>query len=213
MNAFIYYELMDARHFSLPVIRPLKEVFHMRILIINPNSDQNTEALLQRTAEHFLQERAAAETISITSAPRLIVTYADQAASVPELIKLFRQRGDQYDAFVLACHGDPGIDVLIAYRHFSMSEFLSAHLISQLLPFIKNRNSPQIRRCRQIRIKFFILAAAPAAAYGLLSRFYHNCFHLIMANIDIINILVIIFVSHHLQSLHVFQHFSYSAAL
>ena len=60
----------------------------MRILIINPNSDQTTEVLLQRTAEHFLQERTAVETISITSAPRLIVTYADQAASVPELIKL-----------------------------------------------------------------------------------------------------------------------------
>lgn len=84
----------------------------MRILIINPNSDQNTEVLLQRTAEHFLQERTAVETISIISAPRLIVTYADQAASVPELIKLFRQRGDQYDAFVLACHGDPNLELV-----------------------------------------------------------------------------------------------------
>ena len=77
----------------------------MKCLIINPNSDQlrkllrNGGAFLRRTGGVFPSVR-----------PPLVVTYTDQAASVPELIELFQQKGEEYDGFVLACHGtQPGI--------------------------------------------------------------------------------------------------------
>ena len=84
----------------------------MRILIINPNSDQETQNLIERVAKDFLQGRAEADVVSMQSAPKLIVTYEDQAASATELIQVVRSKKDDYDGFVLACHGDPNLDLV-----------------------------------------------------------------------------------------------------
>lgn len=84
----------------------------MRILILNPNSDQETGALLQRSADAFLKGRVQADVVSMVNAPRLVVTYADQASSATELAEIVRQRRDDYDAFVLACHADPNLDLV-----------------------------------------------------------------------------------------------------
>lgn len=84
----------------------------MRCLIINPNSDLATEQLLRRTADAFCREEFQADVVSMRSAPPLVVTYADQAASVPELIALFRQRSGEYDGFILACHADPNLELV-----------------------------------------------------------------------------------------------------
>ena len=84
----------------------------MRILILNPNSDQETHELLQRVADDFLQGRACADVVSMKSAPKLIVTYEDQAAAAAEMVQVVRAKKDDYDGFVLACHGDPNLDLL-----------------------------------------------------------------------------------------------------
>ena len=84
----------------------------MKILIINPNSDEETEKLIQRVAEDFLQGRAQADVVSMQSAPKLIVTYEDQAVSATELIQVVRSKKDDYDGFVVACHGDPNLDLV-----------------------------------------------------------------------------------------------------
>lgn len=84
----------------------------MRILVLNPNSDQGTHELLQRTADAFLQGRACADVVSMRSAPELIVTYEDQAASAAEMIQVVKAKKDDYDGFVLACHGDPNLDLV-----------------------------------------------------------------------------------------------------
>ena len=84
----------------------------MKCLIINPNSDFATEQLLRRTASAFCREEFQADVVSMRSAPPLVVTYTDQAASVPELIELFQQKGEEYDGFVLACHADPNLELV-----------------------------------------------------------------------------------------------------
>ena len=84
----------------------------VKILIINPNSDEETEKLIQRVAEDFLQGRAQADVVSMQSAPKLIVTYEDQAVSATELIQVVRSKKDDYDGFVVACHGDPNLDLV-----------------------------------------------------------------------------------------------------
>ena len=72
----------------------------MRILILNPNSDQTTHKLLQQEANDFLQGRACADVVSMKSAPKLIVTYEDQAASTTEMIQVVRAKRNGYDGFV-----------------------------------------------------------------------------------------------------------------
>lgn len=84
----------------------------MKILILNPNSDEETQELLQRVAEDFLQGRACADVVSMQSAPKLIVTYEDQAASTAEMVQIVRAKKNDYDGFVVACHGDPNLDLV-----------------------------------------------------------------------------------------------------
>ena len=84
----------------------------MRILILNPNSDQTTHKLLQQEANDFLQGRACADVVSMKSAPKLIVTYEDQVASTTEMIQVVRAKRNGYDGFVVACHGDPNLDLV-----------------------------------------------------------------------------------------------------
>lgn len=83
----------------------------MKILIINPNSDEATADVLRRTADAFLQGRAEAEVVSLRTAPRLVVTYEDQAAATQELAEVIRTGRDVYDAFVIACHADPNLEL------------------------------------------------------------------------------------------------------
>ena len=58
----------------------------MRVLIINPNSDQETADVLSKTAQSFLEDRGEFDVVSMRTAPKLVVTYEDQAASAMELI-------------------------------------------------------------------------------------------------------------------------------
>lgn len=83
----------------------------MRILVINPNSDQETEVLLRETAEKFVQKRFDFDVVSMKTAPKLVVSYEDQYASAAELAQTIRSGLDQYDAFILACHADPNYEL------------------------------------------------------------------------------------------------------
>ena len=83
----------------------------MRILIINPNSDENCEALLRETAEKFIGGRYEFDVVSMSSSPKLVVTYEDQYASAAELAETVRKGAEKYDAFILACHADPNYDL------------------------------------------------------------------------------------------------------
>ena len=63
----------------------------MRILIINPNSDQATETILRETAEKFVQKRFEFDVVSMTTSPKLVVSYEDQYASAAELAQTIRR--------------------------------------------------------------------------------------------------------------------------
>ena len=47
----------------------------MRVLIINPNSDQETADVLSKTAQSFLEDRGEFDVVSMRTAPKLVVTY------------------------------------------------------------------------------------------------------------------------------------------
>lgn len=84
----------------------------MKILIINPNSDpEMTEAILEKAVE-FAAGDFDVGCLPTPSAPVFIETYEDQIKAAPGMIKLVRENEDLYDAFIVACHCDPNLDVI-----------------------------------------------------------------------------------------------------
>ncbi|MFC2158193.1 aspartate/glutamate racemase family protein [Acidobacteriota bacterium] len=84
----------------------------MKILIINPNSDPQMSRSIERTAVNFVRGEYEVECVPNPGAPAFIETYLDEMQSVPGMVQIIRERQDEYDAFVVACHSDPGLDVL-----------------------------------------------------------------------------------------------------
>jgi allantoin racemase len=83
----------------------------MKILVINPNSDQEMTRKIQRTAETFASSRYEVTCVSTPGAPSFIETYEDEVMAAPGMINLVREH-QECDAFVVACHCDPNLDVL-----------------------------------------------------------------------------------------------------
>ncbi|MBN1274103.1 MAG: Asp/Glu/hydantoin racemase [Candidatus Aminicenantes bacterium] len=84
----------------------------MKVLIINPNSDPEMTAAILRTARKFSRGRFEVDAKSTPGAQGFIETYEDQALSAPGMIKLLKENEKKYDAFIVACHSDPHLDVL-----------------------------------------------------------------------------------------------------
>ena len=83
----------------------------MRILIINPNSDHKMTADIQRSTRAFAGDRFEVETQRTPGAPKFIDTYLDAALAVPGMLRLIRENEAHFDAFVIACHCDPNLDL------------------------------------------------------------------------------------------------------
>ena len=84
----------------------------MNILIINPNSDLETNRIMQAKADAFLGNGDRADCVSVKNAPKLVSSYEDYCRSTPEMIDIVRKGQEKYDAFIVACHSDPNLDVL-----------------------------------------------------------------------------------------------------
>ncbi len=84
----------------------------MRILIINPNSDPDMTATIQRSAEEFAQGEFEVVCTSTPGAPPFIETYQDILDAAPGMVRLLREHEAAFDAFVIACHDDPNLDVM-----------------------------------------------------------------------------------------------------
>ncbi len=83
----------------------------MKILIINPNSDKKMTADIHKSAQGFAAGGYEVTCLPTPGAPKFIETYEDQAKAAPGMIKLARENA-HYDAFIVACHCDPNLDVL-----------------------------------------------------------------------------------------------------
>ena len=84
----------------------------MKILIINPNSDENMTRQIQETSEAFAAGDYEVECRRNPDAPRFIETYHDQVQTAPGMMALVRENQDTCDAFIVACHCDPNLNVL-----------------------------------------------------------------------------------------------------
>ena len=84
----------------------------MKILIINPNSDLEMTEAIQRTAENFSDGEFEVTCKPTPGAPKFIETYEDEIKTAPGMIQLVRENEDKFDAFIIACHDDPNLDVM-----------------------------------------------------------------------------------------------------
>ena len=84
----------------------------MKILIINPNSNARMTRDIARAAESFAAGAFETECVSSPGAPRFIETYEDEMRTAPGMLGLVRERERDCDAFIVACHCDPNLDLM-----------------------------------------------------------------------------------------------------
>ncbi len=84
----------------------------MKILIINPNSDQEMTDLIQKSARAFARDEYDVDCLPTPGAPKFIETYEDQVDAAPGMIQIIKENEAAYDAFIVACHCDPNLDVI-----------------------------------------------------------------------------------------------------
>ncbi len=84
----------------------------MRILIINPNSDAAMTSAILAGGREYADGEFEVDCLPTPGAPQFIETYGDQAAAAAGMIELVRANEEKYDAFVVACHCDPNLDLL-----------------------------------------------------------------------------------------------------
>lgn len=84
----------------------------MKILIINPNSDEGMTKAIQQTAENYAKGEYEAVCKLTPGGPKFIETYEDAIKAAPDMVKLVRDNEKEYDAFIVACHCDPNLDAM-----------------------------------------------------------------------------------------------------
>ncbi|KJS82585.1 MAG: Asp/Glu/hydantoin racemase [Peptococcaceae bacterium BICA1-8] len=84
----------------------------MKIMIINPNSDTQTTEAMQKTANSFSNGDFEVVCKSTPGGPKFIGTYEDQIKAAPGMVNIVRENEKEFDAFIIACHADPNLDVI-----------------------------------------------------------------------------------------------------
>ena len=84
----------------------------MKILIINPNSSVEMSAAIQNGAEIYANGDFEVKTVPTPNAPEYIDYYIDQAIAAPGMMQIVKENEAEYDAFIVACHCDPNLDLL-----------------------------------------------------------------------------------------------------
>lgn len=84
----------------------------MEIFIINPNSNLEMEFAIRKSAENYAKTDFIVVCKSNLNGPRFIATYEDEVRTAPGMIDMVRENEKRFDAFIVAAHNDPNIDVL-----------------------------------------------------------------------------------------------------
>ena len=88
-----------------------------RILIINPNSSVEMTEAIHNNAAAFAGEDIEVVTVPTPGASPFVATYEDHAKAAQGMAELFRKHADEYDAFIVACHSDPNLDLMKEITH------------------------------------------------------------------------------------------------
>ena len=81
----------------------------MRIAVINPNTTQSMTEVIAAAARRYASPGTEIVGITSLTGPVSIEGHYDEAVAAVGLIETIRATGDVYDAYVIACFGDPGL--------------------------------------------------------------------------------------------------------
>ena len=83
----------------------------MRVLVINPNASVEFNDVIREQLHAVARPDVAVDVVSPPGAPPAIESALDEAQCVPPMLNLVREARDRgYDAVVIACFSDPGLD-------------------------------------------------------------------------------------------------------
>jgi allantoin racemase len=82
----------------------------MRLLLINPNTTESMTASIEAAAKRVASAASIVRACNPADGPVSIEGYVDEAFSLPGLLRIIRQNDGQWDAFVIACFDDTGLD-------------------------------------------------------------------------------------------------------
>ncbi len=140
----------------------------MRILVINPNTTQAMTDDIGRQARKYARPDTEIVAVSPPYGPRSIEGHFEDYIAAAATVELVAQERDAYDAFVIACYGDPGLYACrevtekpvigIAEASIRMSAFLAHNYsIVTVLPRVRPLLQDLVRsvgmeaRCASIR--------------------------------------------------------------
>lgn len=81
----------------------------MRILVINPNTTESMTAAIAESAERHAASTTDVKAISAPWGPRSIEAHVEETLAAAATVQAVAEHRDDYDAFVVACYGDPGL--------------------------------------------------------------------------------------------------------
>ncbi|MDB5365508.1 MAG: hypothetical protein JWM77_1435 [Rhodospirillales bacterium] len=82
----------------------------MRILVINPNTSIEMTASIDAVAKKYAAADTVLTTLSPAYGPRSIECHYEEQIAGLATIETVAQLEAEYDAFVIACYGDPAVD-------------------------------------------------------------------------------------------------------
>jgi allantoin racemase len=81
----------------------------MRILVINPNTTQEMTDDIARVARAAAAEGTEIDCVSPSAGPRSIEGFTDEVLAAYHTVDTVAKTQGQYDAYVIACYGDPAL--------------------------------------------------------------------------------------------------------
>ncbi len=81
----------------------------MRCCLINPNSTESMTAEMVAAARAAASEGTVVEGVTAEHAPPTIEGYRADVLAATEVVDIVSERTADYDSFVIACFGDPGL--------------------------------------------------------------------------------------------------------
>jgi allantoin racemase len=83
--------------------------YRMRLCLLNPNSTESMTEEMSAAARAVASPGTEVAGVTATSAPPTIEGYRDEAIAAAAVAEIVEECGDSFDAIVIACFGDPGL--------------------------------------------------------------------------------------------------------
>ena len=106
----------------------------IRILVVNPNTTQSMTDDIGATAQKYARPDTEIVAVSPSYGPRSIEGHFEEYIAALATVEQVTKARDDYDAFIIACYGDPG---LYACREVTDKPVISiAEASMRLAPFV-----------------------------------------------------------------------------